>query len=210
MKHLCAWKRAVVSVKASERVRESLSLIQVFMTDLVKPKERRSLSNADTQKARNHTRLLIVVAITSDSTNREAEFEQCEKLIKLQYGYVTKGNYHATAWKARLFLYLKPTITPSRVSAFLTLWAFSRFFGFVRLFLEHFLKSPKGPFNYFNILQQNGCFKTTKVSPPQGFWHYATYRRHFKKDSNVFLNFFWEDFGRAVFLLFPVGETVIF
>ena len=68
-------------------------------------------------------------------------------------------------------------------------------FGFVRLFSQIFLMSPKGPpFNFFNILQQSGRSKNPKGPPFYIFWHYATHwglQKNFKKKfGKIFLSFF--------------------
>ena len=44
------------------------------------------------------------------------------------------------------------------------------------LFSQIFQMSPKGPLQFFSILQTNACSKTPK-GPLLHFRHYATYRR---------------------------------
>ena len=90
------------------------------------------------------------------------------------------------------------SISKQKVLTFLALWD-SPFFGFVRLFFENFLMSPKcPPFNLVDILQQNECLKIPKGPFFQILRHYETvkishfFRKFFKDSKGSSLRFFFE------------------
>ena len=70
-----------------------------------------------------------------------------------------------------------------------------------RLFLEKFLMSPKNPPSFFDVLQQNGCWKISKGSPFTVFGLVSFFKINnfrlklsFLKPSTLYPFFFWEFF----------------
>ena len=71
-------------------------------------------------------------------------------------------------WKKKSF---QSRRVPSNFSA---LWDFPRPLFRLWDFFENFEMSPKGPFNSFETLQQNGCWKSPQGPPFYIFRHYET------------------------------------
>ena len=69
-------------------------------------------------------------------------------------------------------------------------------FGFVRLFSQIFLMSPKCPPRFFFYFAKEWMFKNSQRAPFYIFWHYATYRQPKKigkkisKKNSDFFQFF--------------------
>ena len=73
----------------------------------------------------------------------------------------------------------------------MAIWVFLTwiFFGTTRLFFENFFIVPKGPLQFFHVLEHNRCLKIPKGPPFQSLRHYETVQNcHFSSDTRFSQN----------------------